>query len=221
MAKYTIVDMKRRRDSFAWFSSFSNPCYGMNVRMDVTKALKLSKELSLSFYICMIYAVNRGLNRVEELRMRIVDDVPVIFDNIDPSYTIATDEGFANVRHEDRQCFSDFYKTAAAAISSAKTGNAVDNVLNDPTYNPADKWDEFYMTCMPWADFSAMTHPIPDDKRSQSVPRVCWGKYAEEDGRFLLTLNITVSHALCDGRPLAQAFEEVQKELFNADNWLK
>ena len=57
-------------------------------------------------------------------------------------------------------------------------------------YNPTNEYNEFYLTCTPWIDFVSLTHPIPDDKSSQSIPRICWGKYVEENGTYNITLKI-------------------------------
>ena len=66
-----------------------------------------------------------------------------------------------------------------------------------------------------------MTHPIPDDKASQCVPRICWGKYTENNGRYELTLNITVSHMFVDGYPLANVFNNIQDLLDRVNEVLK
>ena len=66
-----------------------------------------------------------------------------------------------------------------------------------------------------------MTHPIPDDKESLSVPRVCFGKFHLVDGKYKLMLNINVNHAFVDGYPLSQAFVNIQKLLDDIENVLR
>ena len=94
-----------------------------------------------------------------------------------------------------------------------------DRILS--TYNHQNCYNEYYITCVPWVDFTQFTHPIPDDKSSQCIPRICWGKYVEQDGKYELTLNITVSHIFVDGYPLAQTFNKIQELLNNVDEILK
>ena len=43
-----------------------------------------------------------------------------------------------------------------------------------------------------------------------SIPRICWGKYTESDGKFSLTLNLAANHALVDGYPLSQVAVHLQ-----------
>lgn len=69
--------------------------------------------------------------------------------------------------------FADSHADARAYMASAKNGYGVNGAENDGDYNPEDRWDEYYMTCAPWIEFSAITHPIPDMRESQSVSRVC------------------------------------------------
>ena len=67
------------------------------------------------------------------------------------------------------------------------------------TYNDSTLYNDFYMTCIPWLSIESMTHPLIDnDYASLSCPRVCWDKYREENGKIIMTLNITVSHCFVD-----------------------
>ncbi|MFA6661002.1 MAG: hypothetical protein WCS62_05270, partial [Bacilli bacterium] len=85
-------------------------------------------------------------------------------------------------------------------------------------YNDSNYFDEFYITCIPWLKVDAMTHPLPDhDPSNSSVPRVCWSKFYEVDGRKKTMLNITVHHALVDGKPLSNAFIQIQDNFNNAE----
>ena len=112
---------------------------------------------------------------------------------------------FTNVRFTNIKDFNKFYKTAKDVIGRAKEGNA-----DNTSYNLENRHNEYYMTCVPWLNFEGMTHPVPDEIESQVVPRICWGKYVENNGRYELTLNINVSHIFVDGYPLSRAFENIQ-----------
>lgn len=217
MRKIELENWNRNK-TFDWFKTFSNSTYSMNVKMDVTGLLKHTKQNNESFFIDLLYIVLRGLNSVEEMRMRIVDDIPVIYDDINPAFTVMTKLGtFDNVRFKNCSDFKEFYQIASEHIEKAKNQSQIKN----ENYNPENCYDEYYITCVPWVDFTQVTHPIPDDKSSQCVPRICWGKYAEKNGKYELTLNITVSHMFVDGYPLSQAFNKIQELLNNADEVLK
>ena len=207
-----------RSKTYEWFKSFSNSTYSMNVRMDVTNLFKHVKENNESFFIDLLYIVLKGLNSIDEMRMRLVDDTPVLYEEINPAFTVMTNTGtFENVRFNNCNDFEKFYQIAAEHIENAKKQTQI----KKENYNPENCYNEFYITCVPWVDFTQVTHPIPDDIASQCIPRICWGKYVEQNEKYELTLNITVSHIFVDGYPLAQTFKIIQELLDNVDEVLK
>ncbi len=225
MYNYIGDDMKEldfynneRYNTYTWFKSFSNSTYGVNVKLDVTKLVKLTKERDESFFINMLFIIMKGLNNTPEMRMRLINDKPYIYDDINPAFTVMTKAGtFENVRFKNNTNYNEFYNIAKEHIEEAKNKES----LIKTDYNPNDTFDEYYITCTPWLDFVALTHPIPDDKASQTVPRVCWGKFVEVNNKYELTLNITVSHIFVDGYPLSQTFTKIQELLDDCENVLK
>ncbi len=205
------VEHWNRRVTYEWFAAFSNPCYGVTVDMDVTEAVAFAKEKGFSFFGCMAYIVLQGMQTIEELRMRIREGVPVIYDRLLPSYTVMTEQGiFVNARQPMGESLAEFCTISREIIDNIKSGT---EFVPDESYNPDDAWNEVYLTSVPWLSLADMSHPIPDDKSSQSVPRVCFDRWREEGGRKKLKLNITVSHALVDGYPLCRAFAAIQERL--------
>lgn len=207
-----------REKTYNWFKTFSNSTYSMNVKLDVTKLLEHTRNTKESFFIDLLYIVVKGLNSVEEMRFRLVNDKPVIYEDINPAFTVMTKTGtFENVRHKNNSNFKEFYKICSKHVEKAKEQKQIEK----ENYNPENCYDEYYITCVPWTDFTQMTHPIPDDKSSQCIPRICWGKYTENNGKYELMLNITVSHIFVDGYPLSRTFNEIQRLLDNVEEVLK
>lgn len=203
------VDIEKlpRKKTYEWFNKFSNPTYGIDVMIDVSEIVKRAKEKKESFFILMLYVVTKGLNSVPEMRMRFVNDKPVIFEDINPAITvIREDETFENVRFENKNNLAEFYKIAHEKIEEAKYKKELDS-----DYNIENCYNEYYITCLPWINFTSLSHPIPDDKSSLTVPRVCFGKYSLNNGKYEMMLNITVSHAFVDGIHMAKAFKEIQE----------
>ena len=214
------IDIKKwnRAKTYEWFKTFSNSTYSMNVKMDVTKLLKHTKENKESFFIDLLYIVLKALNSIDEMRMRLIDGKPVIYDDINPAFTVMTELGtFENVRYKNCKDFKTFYKISEENIENAKK----ESEIKKENYNPQDCYNEYYITCVPWVDFTQFTHPIPDDSSSQCIPRICWGKYIKKDEKYELTLNITVSHIFVDGYPLSRAFNLIQELLDNVEEILK
>lgn len=212
------VDNWERKKQYEWFKDFSNPCYDVDVRMDVTKIVEHTKKNNQSFFINMLYIVVKGLNSIEEMKMRLVDGEVVVYEDINPAYTVLTNSGtFENVRHQNYEDYKEFYSVASTSINNVKEQIKT----TEENYNPENCWDEYYITCLPWLDFSHVSHPMPDSKSSQSIPRICWGKYTNNNGKYELTLNITVSHLFVDGYPLSKTFIKIQELLNDAQNILK
>ena len=187
------LDNLPRRKTYDWFNSFNNPTYGLTVKLDVTSLVEHTKKHNESFFINMFYIV-----------------VPAI--------TVMTkNEIFENVRLINKDNYKEFYEMAKERIDKAK----YQDKLNNESYNSTASYNEYYITCLPWTDFISMTHPIPEDKSSQTVPRVCWGKYIENNGKYEISLNITVSHVFVDGYHLSKVFNNVQELLNDTTNVLK
>jgi chloramphenicol O-acetyltransferase len=65
-----------------------------------------------------------------------------------------------------------------------------------------------------------MTHPVPDGMiESNSVPRACFSKYIEKDGKYNLNFTINVSHVLVDGYPLCKALNALTENSINCLNF--
>ncbi len=210
---FQVIDVAAwdRRVTYEWFNAFSNPCYGVTVDMDVTELVAFAKEKGRSFFACMSYVILQGMETVDELRMRIREGQPVIYDSLAPSYTVMTDKGmFVNVRQPIGGSMEEYCALCRQTIDRIKSGT---DYVPDESYNPGDAWNEVYLTSVPWLSLDGMTHPIPDERSSQSVPRVCFDRWREENGRKKMKLNITVSHALVDGYPLCRGFQAIQERL--------
>lgn len=212
------IENSLRKKTYDWFKSFKNPTYGINVTMDVTELVNYSKETKTSFFINMLYIVVNGLNSVPGMRMRFVDNKPVIFDDINPAITVMTENYvFENVRFENKKNYQDFYNLAKKNIDEAK----YETKLTENNYNPTKAWNEYYITCLPWLNFTGANQPMTEELHSQTVPRICWGKYVNNNGKYEMTLNITVSHIFVDGLHISKAFNKIQELLDEATKVLK
>ena len=44
----------KNQGQYRWFKTFDNPCYGFDVKMDVSEVVKCSKEKNLFLLMCYI-----------------------------------------------------------------------------------------------------------------------------------------------------------------------
>ena len=62
---YKVIELKdlKKINQYNWFRTFSNPCYGLDVKMDVTKILEFSKRTNTSFFINVLYIITQELKK--------------------------------------------------------------------------------------------------------------------------------------------------------------
>ena len=217
---YKVINLEnfKKRKQYNWFRTFSNPCYGINVKMDITEVVKYTKETKTSFFINILYLITIGLNSVEEMRLREVKGEIRLYDTINPTFTVMTKSGvYENTGFEMIDDYKRFYATAKQVIDHIKNQDFIKETFNDSLL-----YNDYYMTCLPWLSIESMTHPLCDNNyESSSCPRVCWDKYVEVDNKYLMTLNITVNHCFVDGYPLSLAFKNIQENFNNCRNLFK
>ena len=212
------INTWKRKALYECFSAYDHPVFNIAVRTDVTNLVEFCKKRELSFFTAFLYVVSACLNGIEDFRLRIMPDGKVVlFDKIDPSFVVMNDCGvIVTCPTPMEDGFSRFYKTARDNIEKARKGDL------PPSFNKTDRRDLFYISCMPWADFCAVGNPYNmKDASSTSIPRLTWGRYSSENGRLLMTLDISVHHALMDGLPVTQGFNAVQAALDDIENFLK
>lgn len=202
-----IIDIEKwnRKKSFDWFGSFTDPTYALSAKIDVTPLIEYVKGSGRHFYECMLYLTVKALNGVPEMRLRIKGKDVVEYDCPDPSFTVGLRDGLFDICRVGWDDSPDvFCRGVRSAIEQAGISGG-NREFGD------GRVDLYYFTCLPWLDFETMTNPIPDDKEIAAIPRICWGKYVPDGGRYRLSLSIQVSHALVDGKPLCDAFAAVQR----------
>ena len=211
MYKVIKSEQLKNQSQYRWFKTFANPCYGLNVKMDVSEVVKYCKETKTSFFVNILYLITIALNSIEEFKIREVKDEIRIYDTINPTFTVMTDVGiYENAGFKMVDDYQTFYKTAREIIDKVKKQTSFKQ-----TYNDSMLFDDYYMTCLPWICIEGMSHPLcENNNESLTVPRLCWDKYRIENGKFVMLLNITVSHCYIDGFTLSKGFAKIQ-ENFN------
>ena len=218
MYKVIKSEQLKNQSQYRWFKTFANPCYGLNVKMDVSEVVKYSKETKTSFFVNILYLITTALNSIEEFKIREVKDEIRIYDTINPTFTVMTDVGiYENAGFKMVDDYKSFYRIAKEIIEKVKKQTSFKQ-----TYNDSMLFDDYYMTCLPWISIEAMTHPLcENNNESLTVPRLCWDKYRLENGKFVMLLNITVSHCYIDGYTLSKGFAKIQENFDQTYSILK
>ena len=218
MYKVLKVEDLKNQSQYRWFKTFTNPCYGLNVKMDVTRVIDYCKKTNTSFFINVLYLITTALNSIDEFKIREVKDEIRLYDTINPTFTVMTDiQVYENAGFKMVDEYSSFYKIAKETIEKVKKVTSFKETYNDSTL-----FDDYYMTCAPWISMESMTHPLCEGNfESLTVPRICWDKYRNENGRMVMLLNITVSHCYIDGYTLSKAFNLIQEKFNEIESLLK
>lgn len=216
MDSYKVIDINNwiGKKHYLWFKEYAQPYYLIASEIDLTKFYEYIKKNNYGFFISLIYIVTKALNRIEEFRLRIVEEEVRLYDVINPAFTIMTDMGvFDNCVGKFFDSFKDFCSYNIPLIEKGKKG------INDEAYNTG-KYNEFFITSLPWLSIKAHTHPMTADK-TDSFPRISWDKMVDVNGVKKINMSIQVNHALVDGYPLSKGFIEIQNALNNPEEELK
>ena len=193
----SIIDMATwpRRGMYEYFSGVSNPFYSVTVQIDVTTLAAWAKREGLSFYYALVYLCTQAVNQTVAFRYDIRDGQVVLHDRREPSFTDL--KPGAELFHivtmpagEDIRAFC----REARRISRAQ------EIFLDTA---AEAGPLIYFSCLPWVELTALTNERDFD-RDDTVPRIAWGRYTEQNGRLKLGLSLEVNHRFIDGLHIGQ-----------------
>ena len=69
-----------------------------------------------------------------------------------------------------------------------------------------------FFSCLPWVDVTALTNERDFDA-DDAIPRIAWGKFVEENGRWMLGLSLEVNHRFIDGLHIGQFVKALEKSM--------
>lgn len=184
------LDGWARREHFEHYRS-QVPCtYSMTTKLDITALV----EAKVRLYPAMLYLLTRAVNRFPEFRMDFDSEGKLgVYGEMHPCYTIfhRDSETFTNLwteHTEDYQVFCRAYERDLEQFSGNKSMMAKPGV-------PANT---FPVSMIPWESFDGFNLNL-EKGYSYLLPIFTMGRYAENNGRYLLPLSIQVNHAVCDG----------------------
>lgn len=207
--KYLDIENWKRVNHYNYFRELDYPHFSICANVEVTRFIKFIKDKGGSFFLSFLYASAKTANSIEEFRFRIREDKVVVHDMVSPSFTMMTSKEvftFCTARYIDE--YKEFYKNAALEMQKTK-----DNVS---IKDEPGRDDLLYITSIPWVSFTNITHPI-QMKTVDSIPRISWGKYFEENEKVKLPLSVQAHHALVDGSHVGQYFMRIQEILDNPE----
>ncbi|RFM25665.1 chloramphenicol acetyltransferase [Deminuibacter soli] len=198
-----------RKDHFHFFGGFSDPYFGVCIRIDCTQAYQRAKEQGCSFFLYYLYQSLRAANTIEPFRYRIEGKEVFIHDAVHASPTINRPDGTFGFAYMDYHADLSTFHAAAKA--------EMERVQQSTGLVPSKSGDNvIHYSAMPWLDFTSLEH-ARHSGFADSVPKISFGKVTEHQGRKSFPVSIHVHHALMDGSDVGR-YAELFQELMNGSH---
>ncbi len=202
-----------RKKHFDFFNGMNHPHFNISANVDITELLPYLKANNLPTTVSIVYLISRAANDIPEFKWRIRDGQVVAHETVQPSFTVPTLESdvfsFCTVAYD---------KTPATFIKRAL--NEIEKMSSSPSIEDEAGRDDFlFLSAIPWISFTAMQHAMhyhPCD----SVPRISWGKFFEQNGRTLMPLAVQAHHAIVDGRHMGNYFMLIEAMMLEPSKYL-
>ena len=219
-----------RRHHLAFFEGFAQPHYCLTSTVDATALVAALRASGAKPFAAMLHAVTWATNAEQALRIRLRwthENSPaqvVLHDVIHPSFTAAVESPDPTAPGCDLPLFA--YATARYSphfpTFARRVAEVSARVRTDPdlvAHATQDTDELIFVSSLPWMSYSAVSHAMLDPARD-SVPRIMWGRFAEEDGRTTVSVSVQVHHGLADGGHVARWLRRLQSRL-DAPGWLE
>ena len=184
-----------RREVFEFFRHFDKPYFNVCLRLDVTTLLNEVRRRAErpSVWLTYHYFALKAANEIEQFRYRLRDGKVLVHDVINGGTTlILPNETFTLVYFDHAESFTKFMNGATKAVEDIRNG--------DGAFRPKHEDDaRIHCTTLPWLAFTSFSHARRWWHKEDSVPKISFGKFVQENGRTLMPFSVEVHHALMDG----------------------
>jgi len=196
------INTWNRRKHFEFFTTFQDPFFAVAAPMDVTKAYNFAKASGNSFFAVYLHDCMKAINEVEPFRYRIENDNEVVIhEAIHASATI--------MRLDKTFGFSFIDYDANFEIFKQNIEAEKERIINsDDLFPPKNSEDCVFCSALPWIPFTG--HKEPFHGKKESVPRIAFSKMEVKNDKKIMTVSVSVNHALMDGYHVGQFTEKFQ-----------
>jgi chloramphenicol O-acetyltransferase type A len=206
MPKYLDLENWPRRDVFEFFLGFDKPYFNICTRLDVTNLLAfLRPRPDLSVSVAYHYFALRAANEIEPFRYRLRDGQVIVHEVIHGGTTVLlTNDTFTMAYFDYDEDFEKFASAAMRAVEDAQADGRFAVRLNDDA--------RIHFTALPWFSFTSFSH-ARNWGTEDSVPKIAFGKFTQENDRTFLPFSVEVHHALMDGLHVGQYMMRLEEAL--------
>ena len=201
------IDKWTRRTTYEFFKDYDDPFFNITANLDVSSVYRFCKQNGLAFSLATLYYSLVAANEIREFRIRLMDGRLVEFDRIHATQTILNDdETFSFAYFEMKDDVVEFNRSGKEALEKYKALKTYDVESN--------RSDLIYYSVIPWVSFTSFKHASRLDK-SQTVPRIVFGKLFDAGDRRLMPLSVEANHTIMDGFHVGKYFTRFQ-EIINS-----
>lgn len=194
------------------FRNFLSSRYMISSKVNVENIWKYSKENHLSFFNLSLAILMNAVNKVPQLKRRIIKDKVVEYEYLEGICPIMNEEKaiFREMKVQIPQDFKniidwhDYVQQLKLDVLEGRIGTF------ELDLDKRDETNIANFSCIPWIDFEAATNAVSASDAVQ--PLITWGKVNED---YEMTVSITVSHIFVSGRDLGYFFQYVQEGFDN------
>jgi chloramphenicol O-acetyltransferase type A len=190
VTRYIDLERWSRFQHYQFFKDYELPFFSLCTSLDATALLATTRAKGYSFFITYHYLSLKAANEVEEFRYRLRNDGVIVHDRVDTGTTmLRPDNTFSLAYFDFDDDFTTFRKNAEEEVARRRSGEV-------ELLGRIDRDDMIYHSVIPWTSFTGLTHARVN--RSESVPKVVFGRYREEGGRMMLPISVEGHHAVMD-----------------------
>jgi chloramphenicol O-acetyltransferase type A len=202
-----------RRDAFEFFRNFDKPYFNVTTQLDATALVALRGRPHFTNFLGYHYLALRIANEIEPFRYRLENGRVVIHEVIHGGTTVLMpNETFSFSYFDYHEDFRVFAIEAARAIEAVRSG--------DGAFSPRDDHHAvIHFTTLPWVSFTSFSH-ARNWGREDSVPKIAFGKFKQENDRVLLPISVEVHHALMDGLHVGRFLARLEEMLLEPQIYL-
>jgi len=126
---------------------------------------------------------------------------------------ILPNETFTLVYFDHSESYRKFMEGATRAVDEIKAG--------DWKFLPKHEDDaRIHCTTLPWIAFTSFSHARRWWGREDSVPKISFGKFVQENGRTWMPFSVVVHHAQIDGLHVGRYIERVEEMIASPETYL-
>ncbi len=194
-----------RQAHFELFRQYEHPFFNLTAPVDVTRLHEFCQDSSLSFFLAGLFCSLKAANEVENLRYRLRGEQAIVWDKLDAGSTVLHDDntfGFCYFKYEEE--VKTFCQKGVERIAAQKASGKLD---------PKEHADDMvHYSVIPWVSFTGFQH-ARRHSISDSIPKIVFGKYYQQNSKKLMPVSVELHHALCDGYHAGRYFERFQRLL--------